>query len=64
MTSGTEHVCRLPSGPDFFGQKWRCFCDQRWIGRHGDGMLTPPRPYWKDVHPLLHLGGYGKRRVS
>jgi len=40
-----------------YGDKVRCVCGREFVVRDGDGMLTPPRPYWKPRR-RLHIRRY------
>lgn len=42
-----------------FGDKKKCVCGRVYVVRHGDGILTPPRPYWKQLR-RLHFKKYRK----
>jgi hypothetical protein len=39
--------------------RYRCPCGREYLLTHGDGMTTPPRPYWKQLR-RLHLRPYRK----
>ena len=53
-----DHLCTPPmTFPTSYGQKWDCTCGRRWVVRHGDGLRTPPRLYWKRVR-RLHVRRY------
>jgi hypothetical protein len=53
------HECGLP---DYMTTPlwtlYQCgWCNRRYQCQHGDGMMTPPRPYWKQLR-RLHLRRY------
>ena len=51
-------ACDLPdTGITPLWARYRCPCGRAYVLIHGDGMRTPPRPYW---HPLrrLHVRRY------
>jgi len=39
-----------------------CVCGRRYVAVAGDGMITPPRLYWKQVR-RLHLRRYWDRHA-
>lgn len=55
----TPRPWSLPLEPCWVGQKVECVCGRRYVVRHGDGMITPPRLYWKPIR-RLHLRRYRK----
>jgi hypothetical protein len=46
-----------PAVNQYYGVRVRCVCGREFVVRHGDGMLTPPRYYWKPRR-RLHFRPY------
>ena len=58
MGDRIDRIC--PPYPELVGDLGtvvQCICGRRYRLTHGDGMLTPPRPYWRQLR-RLHLRRY------